>query len=89
MLIISPEVLMQLVSLRLRGSFCIEELWCFVGGCALIPDISLIFCLGLTHLLTSMEYVSFNGNVTNRAGGRPCRERHLRSPDFVFFFLGE
>lgn len=73
MLTISPEVLMQSVSLRLRGSFFfIEELWCVVGSCALTPDILLIFCLGLAHLLTSMKYVSFNGRVTNRAGGRPC-----------------
>lgn len=87
MLTISREVLMPSVSLHLRGSFCIEKLWCSVGGCALIPDRSLIFCLGLAHLMTSMKYVSFNGHVTNRAGGRPCRERHLRPPDF--FFLGE
>lgn len=59
MLTINPEILMQSVSLCLRGSFCIEELWCFVGSCALIPDISLIFCLGLARLLTSMKYVSF------------------------------
>lgn len=79
---------MHLVSHCLRGSFCIEELWRIAGSCALIPDISLIFCLGLAHLLTSMKYVFFNGHVTNRAGGRrPCRETHLRPPDFVF--LGE
>ena len=27
-----------------------------MGSCALIPDISLIFCLGLAHLLTSLKY---------------------------------
>lgn len=72
MLTISLKFLMQSVSLRLWGSFCTEELWCFLGNCALIPEISLIFCLGLDHLLTSMKYNSFDGHVTNRAGGRPC-----------------
>lgn len=74
---------MQLVSLRLRISFCIEELsW----ELCLIPDIriSLMFCLGLAHLPTPTKYVFCNGLVANQAGGRPCRKRHLRPPDFVF-----